>query len=81
MELKPKTNLVLPVILSKMKIKDFVFGIVFLFLLGTTLFFYFNYHKLKSEMYVLTNPQAQAAVNKAEANQLVAEISKVMNLP
>lgn len=81
MEIKPKTNIVSPVILAKFKIKDILLFIILLFLLFATLYFYFSYHKLKKEMYVLTNPQAQAAVNKAEANQLVAELSKVMSLP
>ena len=81
MELRQKNNIVASTILPKVKVKDVIFVLVFLFLLAIALFFYFRYYQLKNEVYVLKNPQAQAAVNKAEANQLVAELSKVMSLP
>lgn len=81
MELRDKTNVVTKNILSKTNFKIWIILLLLMILFGTTLFFYFRYSKLKKEVNILKDPQAQVEINKQESHRLVAEISKVMSLP
>jgi len=81
MEIREKKSLVPQTLLQNTKIKDFILILFILIFFITTLFFYFSYHKVKKDLYILTDPQAQETINKVEAEKLITEISEFMTLP
>jgi len=59
MEIREKKSLVPQTLLQNTKIKDFILILFILIFFITTLFFYFSYHKIKKDLYILSDPHAQ----------------------